>query len=197
LLFFRPLAFAILLILQLSGINSQQEALECSPQVARMQALTFCQFVNQSSSNKDVSRVKVIPTMFQGQYIQSSLVTAIQFAVCDLNHIPAVIYKSFGPIKWIRIHYSTIKSINNDNFKTATDLKKIEIADTKIGKITAKAFSFAKNLEELSITGSEIGSFSPDAFDDLENLKTVNLNGNKYSKGTPTFNNPAVNVIFS
>lgn len=180
-----------------SAIKSQQDALECSPQVARVQALTFCQFVDQSSADKDVSRIKVIPTMFQGQYIQSSSVTAIQFAACDLLDIPAVIFKSFGPIRWIRVHYSTLKSISNDDFKSATDLKKIEITDTKIAKITAKAFSSAKNLEELSITGSEIGSFSPDAFDDLENLKTVNLNGNKYSQGTPTFNNPAVNVIFS
>lgn len=181
----------------LSGINSQQEAFECTPQVARMQALTFCQFVNQSAADKDVSRVKVIPTMFQGQYLQSLSVTAVQFAACNFDHIPAVIYKSFGPIRWIRVHYSTLKSINSDDFKSSTDLKKIEITDTKIAKISAKAFSSAKNLEELSITGSEIGSFSPDAFDDLENLKTVNLKGNKYSQGTPTFNNPAVNVIFS
>ena len=183
--------------MQLSGIYSQQEALECTPQVARVQSLTFCQFVDQSAANKDVSRVKVIPAMFQGQYLQSSSITAVQFAACDLNHVPAVIYKSFGPIRWIKVHYSTLKSISNDDFKSATDLKKIEITDTKIAKISAKAFSSAKNLEELSITGSEIGSFSPDAFDDLENLKTVNLKGNKYSQGTPTFNNPAVNVIFS
>ena len=185
------------MILQLSGIHSELEPIECTPTVERNGPGTICWFNDQSSTNKDVSRIKVIPSMFQGQYIKGSSVSAILFSFCNFNNIPTVVYSSFVSIWNIQIRFSNIGNIGNEDFKAARDLRNFYVIKSKIGEISAKAFSSARSLENILIEDSEIESFSPDAFDDLENLKSATLKNNKYSQGTPKFNNPRVIVILS
>lgn len=175
--------------------KADNEPIECTPMVERLRGFTFCHFGNQSSTNKDVSKVKVRENMFQGQKIDSQDVTAVHISFSDFHHLPNSVFKNFGDVTRIKISYSKIKGISHNDFAAAKYLRFIEIEDSQIGKIQSKAFELAVNLEEVSIQNSEIENFSADAFSGLQKLKTINLRNNTFKMLVPNFSNIPDTVV--
>lgn len=163
------------------------------PQVNRQMGATFCHFGNQSSTNQDVTKVKILENMFQGQFLKSSQVTAILITFSDFDHIPSSVFQKFGDVTRLKITNSKIKNIDRNDFSTATHLRVLEIENSEIGSVSSKAFGLLGNLQEIEVTGSKIDTFSNDALDDnLKKLTRIKFENNNYRNSDFTIQNKNV-----
>lgn len=159
----------------------EKEPIECQIIVERFRGFTFCQFAQINGTDYDTTEVKVLPTMFQGQMIESDRVTAIMLTYTEFEEIPTEVFTNFGDITRLKINASKFKVIKKESFATAPHLKFVEFFDTNIEKITSRAFEEAEEIEEITIEDCDVKKIAPDAFAGLDNLKRLKITGSKFS----------------
>lgn len=164
----------------MSLIKCENEPIDCTVLVDRRQVFTFCQFSQIKNAPTEKVKINAISTMFQGQVVESNLVTAISFSYSELDHIPASVFTSFGDISRVKFYQGKLKFIKKDSFENASHLRYFEVHDSKIEDISSNAFEGANNIEEIILENCEIASIASDAFGGLEKLKKIRLVGSKY-----------------
>lgn len=134
-----------------------------------------------NSTDKDTTKIKVEPTMFQGRLIERDQVTAVSIAFSDFESIPTEVFSNFGDVSILKFYGGKLKFIKKESFVNASHLRHFDVSDSKIGEISSQAFKGAENLEEIVLENCSIGKIFDDAFDGLEKLKTLILRKSNYT----------------
>lgn len=158
-----------------------KEPIKCQIVVERGRGFTFCQFSQITADSYDLSKIKIVPTLFQGRLIDSNQVTAIAISSSDFDHIPSSIFTNFGDVFKLKFNGGSLKVIQKESFATATHLRYFEVSDAKIEKIYSRAFQGADKMEEIKLINCDIGEVAVDAFEGLNSLKRLKLKGSKFS----------------
>ena len=163
--------------------NGKLLPLECSPGFDRKEGVFYCTFQGQKSSNRDVTRVHVLPGTLEGQPIDSRHGEfVLSYRNCNFDRIPKI-YRTFEFIRRVEIFDSTVKEIESSDFSQARIAKKFTITNSKIGKIGELAFEWMEHLEEITIENCEIEEVDENAFYGTHSLKKVTLKDNYIKKG--------------
>jgi len=165
----------LLLLTSLLAVKADLPPLECTPQVNRLDGFTFCHFSLMNSAERDVTKVKVLESMFQGQKLLSEQITAVAIAASQFDNIPSAVFTNFGAVSRLRLNQLELKAIRKEDFKAAEHLMYLDMEKMQIREIESQAFQLAVNLVEVAIIKSKIAKFSVDAFSGLTKLKKIDL----------------------
>lgn len=164
---------AVIIFVTLS-IAFAGEPMECS--VGQHYPFPFhCRFENVKGSEKDTTKVKVLPIPNDGRNITKDNVTAVIFSESEFDEIPSGIFEEnlFGGIAYLKFSGGSIRSINAQSLEKASKLKFLEFSDSTLHAILPEAFKLAMSLEFIIIQDCTIESFSEDAFVGMKTLKIV------------------------
>jgi hypothetical protein len=171
----RRVLFLIIVTVQIWVADGKLPSLECLPSPGRQHYVNACTFTDQKSSNRDVSRIHMLPATVEGKVwkITSHMKSGVIYSGCTFDRLPTVAYRFFGQVVQLEVWRSTIKEINSSDFIHAGQVKKVIIKNSKIGKIEERAFEWMTSVEEITFENCKIGEISEDAFYGANSLKKV------------------------
>ena len=81
----------------------------------------------------------------------------------------------------LNLSENLLKNIQNDSFKSLSELKDLIVAGNKMTFVNASLFLELTNLQNINFSYNQIEKIEEDSFKNLPKLKKLNLNENRLS----------------
>lgn len=113
-----------------------------------------------------------------------------------VKFLPSNLFRVFPELKVIVVLYSSVTSVEENNFNGLSKLKKLLLESNKIEHVAVKAFVDLVSLEYLKLNYNKIQFFEENTFVSLKALKELYFSGNNIASLHPKLFAPLVKVEF-